>query len=366
METIHVKFDELTAMASEHKFLEPETNRFNDDKSSADFTSIPSKEDLDNLFSPMYEEYFEKRSPKVSINSAAQTTHNNQDTPSSSSIIVKDNEALPLLSSSEEQISPISHNEADKLVQEDDPADLDRNTMLSPYHTPMYEEAESSSTAEDPSNMHEITLVQPSTHTWTKAHPLKQVIGDPCRPVMTRSRLNTDAKVSKGYKQEEGVNLKELFAPVARLEAVRMCMVSSKLQEHGNSYRSNEISEHDRRAHVSHREKLVSLSSKKHDCTALSTAKADAISISCNLVQHSYTKHINIRYPFIKEPVKRGTVELYFVGTEYQLADLFTKALPKECYEYLVHRIGRALVNRSVSMRCMTLTELELLAKLPS
>ncbi|GJT66564.1 putative reverse transcriptase domain-containing protein, partial [Tanacetum coccineum] len=40
-----------------------------------------------------------------------------------------------------------------------------------------------------------------------------------------------------------------------------------------------------------------------------------------------------------EEHVKKGTVELYFVGTEYQLADLFTKALPKERFEYLVHRI---------------------------
>ncbi|GJT84130.1 hypothetical protein Tco_1058472 [Tanacetum coccineum] len=66
-----------------------------------------------------------------------------------------------------------------------------------------------------------------------------------------------------------------------------------------------------------------------------------AIAISCNPVQHSKTKHIDIRYHFIKEHVERGTVEIYFVGTEYQLADLFTKALPKERFEYLVHRIGR-------------------------
>ncbi|GJV88056.1 retrovirus-related pol polyprotein from transposon TNT 1-94 [Tanacetum coccineum] len=82
-----------------------------------------------------------------------------------------------------------------------------------------------------------------------------------------------------------------------------------------------------------------------------------AISISCNTVQHSRTKHINIRYHFIKEHVERGTIELYFVGMKYQLADLFTKALPKERFEYLVHRIG---------MRCMTPTELERLAKLSS
>ncbi|GJZ62576.1 hypothetical protein Tco_0618713, partial [Tanacetum coccineum] len=63
------------------------------------------------------------------------------------------------------------------------------------------------------------------------------------------------------------------------------------------------------------------------------------IAISCNPVQHSKTKHIDIRYHFIKEHVEKCTVELYFVGTEYQLAELFTKALPKERFEYLVHRI---------------------------
>ncbi|GJW43485.1 hypothetical protein Tco_0072284 [Tanacetum coccineum] len=82
-----------------------------------------------------------------------------------------------------------------------------------------------------------------------------------------------------------------------------------------------------------------------------------AISIACNPVQHSRTKHINIRYHFIKEHVEQGTIELYFVETEYQLADLFTKSLLKERFEYLVLRIG---------MRCMTPTELERLAKLSS
>ncbi|GJZ54377.1 hypothetical protein Tco_0609262 [Tanacetum coccineum] len=82
-----------------------------------------------------------------------------------------------------------------------------------------------------------------------------------------------------------------------------------------------------------------------------------AIAISCNLVQHSRTKHIDIRYHFIKEHVEKGTMEIYFVGTEYQHADLFTKALPKERFEYLVYRIG---------MRCMTPAQLESLAKLSS
>nr|GEX88302.1 reverse transcriptase domain-containing protein [Tanacetum cinerariifolium] len=77
-----------------------------------------------------------------------------------------------------------------------------------------------------------------------------------------------------------------------------------------------------------------------------------AIAISCNLVQHSRTKHIDVRYHFIKEKVEKGIVELLFVGTEYQLADLFTKALLEERFKYLVRRLG---------MRCLTPEELETL-----
>ncbi|GKB64028.1 retrovirus-related pol polyprotein from transposon TNT 1-94 [Tanacetum coccineum] len=48
-----------------------------------------------------------------------------------------------------------------------------------------------------------------------------------------------------------------------------------------------------------------------------------AIAISCNPVQHSRTKHIAVRYHFIKEHVEKGTIELYFVKTDYQLADTY-------------------------------------------
>ncbi|GKD42489.1 hypothetical protein Tco_1267134 [Tanacetum coccineum] len=58
-------------------------------------------------------------------------------------------------------------------------------------------------------------------------------------------------------------------------------------------------------------------------------------------------------YHFIKEQVEKGIVELFFVGTEYQLADLFTKALSEDRFKYLVRRLG---------MRCLTPDELEVLA----
>ncbi|GJX35025.1 retrovirus-related pol polyprotein from transposon TNT 1-94 [Tanacetum coccineum] len=65
-----------------------------------------------------------------------------------------------------------------------------------------------------------------------------------------------------------------------------------------------------------------------------------AVAISYNLVEHSRTKHIVVRYHFIKEHVEKGTIELYFVKTDYQLADLFTKALLVDRFYYLVRRLG--------------------------
>nr|GFA14848.1 retrovirus-related Pol polyprotein from transposon TNT 1-94 [Tanacetum cinerariifolium] len=137
-------------------------------------------------------------------------------------------------------------------------------------------------------------------------------------------------------------------------------------------------------------EKLVSWSSKKQDRTALSLAEVEymslsacctqvlwmrtqltdygfhfdkiliycdsksSISISCNPVQHSRTKHIAVRYHFIKEHVEKGTIELYFVKTDYQLTDIFTKALPVDRFNYLVRRLG---------MRSLSPKDLERLAK---
>nr|GEU69320.1 retrovirus-related Pol polyprotein from transposon TNT 1-94 [Tanacetum cinerariifolium] len=53
-----------------------------------------------------------------------------------------------------------------------------------------------------------------------------------------------------------------------------------------------------------------------------------AIALCCNNVQHSRSKHIDIQNHFIREQVKKGMVKLYFVTMDYQLADIFTKALP--------------------------------------
>nr|GEZ99710.1 hypothetical protein [Tanacetum cinerariifolium] len=65
-----------------------------------------------------------------------------------------------------------------------------------------------------------------------------------------------------------------------------------------------------------------------------------AIALCCNNVQHSRSKHIDIRYHFIKEHVENGVIELYFVNTEYQLVDIFTKALGRKRIEFLINKLG--------------------------
>nr|GEW39649.1 hypothetical protein [Tanacetum cinerariifolium] len=103
METIRVKFDELTTIASEHDSLEPVSQRFIHDDSLVKLINTPSKEDLDNLFGPMYKEYFEKRSF----------------------------DAPPIVTTSEEQTSLISLTGADEFNQEDS-IDFDEYTMEQP------------------------------------------------------------------------------------------------------------------------------------------------------------------------------------------------------------------------------------------
>ncbi|GJZ46767.1 retrovirus-related pol polyprotein from transposon TNT 1-94 [Tanacetum coccineum] len=123
-------------------------------------------------------------------------------------------------------------------------------------------------------------------------------------------------------------------------------------------------------------DRLVSWSSKRHKSVAISSTEAEyfamsgccaqilwmrshltnyglgfnkipmycdnksAIALCCNNVQHSRSKHIDIRFHFIKEHVENGVIELYFVNTEYQLADIFTKALARERIEFLINKLG--------------------------
>ncbi|GJY09639.1 hypothetical protein Tco_0377824 [Tanacetum coccineum] len=76
-----------------------------------------------------------------------------------------------------------------------------------------------------------------------------------------------------------------------------------------------------------------------------------AIALCCNNVQHSRAKHIDVRYHFIKEQVENGIMELYFVRTEYQLADIFTKPLPRERFNFLIEKLGMRSMSSEMLKR---------------
>ena len=65
-----------------------------------------------------------------------------------------------------------------------------------------------------------------------------------------------------------------------------------------------------------------------------------AISISKNPVMHSKTKHIPIKYHFLREQVLSKVIKLEYVGTKDQIADIFTKPLPKSQFEMLQAQLG--------------------------
>ncbi|GJS31199.1 retrovirus-related pol polyprotein from transposon TNT 1-94 [Tanacetum coccineum] len=159
---------------------------------------------------------------------------------------------------------------------------------------PVLEEAELSSTNLDPSNMHQFYQQHRSADQRKKNHPLEQVIGDPLKPT---SEEEVYVSQSDGFVDPDFPNyvyrLKKALYGLKQAPRAWYDKLSSFLNEHH----------------------------------------------------------------FTKEHVEKGTIELYFVGTEYQLADLFTKALPKETFVYLIHRIG---------MRRMTPTDLDRLANLSS
>nr|GFA70357.1 retrovirus-related Pol polyprotein from transposon TNT 1-94 [Tanacetum cinerariifolium] len=147
--------------------------------------------------------------------------------------------------------------------------------------------------------------------------------------------------VAKGYSQKAGVNFEESFAPVARLEAVRLFIAYAAhksltvyLIDVKTSFLYRPLKEE---VYVNqpngfvdpyHPDKVYRLKKALYGLKQDPSAWYDELSTF--LVSKGFSK-----------------------GTEYQLADLFTKALPKERFRYLVRRLG---------MRCLTPEELEVLA----
>nr|GEW67133.1 hypothetical protein [Tanacetum cinerariifolium] len=472
------------SMASAHNSSDPAPTC--QKKASVQISSDPAPEcttsnELDLLFSPMFDELLNGSTKVVSKSSAVSAADAPNQRQQPITPLTNHSTPIPTCQNPPITTSVISSeniNQAEPHAENDQVVD---DEFINIFPTPIQDQGETSSRHVDSSNMHTLYQRYPSKQRWTKDHPLEQVIGNPSQSVRTRRQLESDAEMymfaltvsrsePKNIKEamadsawiesmqeelhqfdrldiwelvdrplctNEGVDFEESFAPVARLEAVRLFIAyaahksftiyqmdvktaflygplkeevyvnqpdgfvdpyhpdqvyrlkkaSYGLKQAPRAWRNrlrnislrlNGSFDSDHAGCLDSRkstsgviqflggDKLVSWSSKKQDCTSMSSAKAEYVSlsaccaqvlwirtqltdygyhfnkipmycdskaviaISCNPVQHSRTKHIDVCYHFIKEKVEKGTVELFFVGTEYQLADLFTKALPVE------------------------------------
>ena len=131
--------------------------------------------------------------------------------------------------------------------------------------------------------------------------------------------------------------------------------------------------------------RLVTWTSKKQSCTSQSTAEVEyvaatinctnvvcikqllkgmkediiepvtlyyentsAMNISKNPVMHTKTKHIAIKYHYVRELVQDKEVKIEYINTKEQIDDIFTKELPKDAHEYVRGKLGKISLSKAI------------------
>ncbi|GKD97674.1 retrovirus-related pol polyprotein from transposon TNT 1-94 [Tanacetum coccineum] len=414
METIHVTFDELTAMASKQFSSGPGLQVMTPTTSSSGLVpnpvpqqpfNPPTKNDWDHLFQPMFDEYF---NPPSSVVSPVLV-----DAPSSSTSSTNQQQKSSIISQGVEEPIP--------------------NALFDdPCHEPL----------------HDVSTSQESSSNVQSSHsPLELIVDLQGQERRIWVLKNKARLVLPRISAREGIDFEESFAPVARIEAIRIfvanatnknitiyqmdvktAFLNGELKEEVYVSQLEGFVDHDNPSPVSKLKKdlyslkqaprawydmlssflipqhfskgavdptlftrkgtpvdathyhgmigsLMYLTSSRFDLiyavglcawfqakptekhlNAMRSQLTDygfkfnkiplycdnksAIVLCCNNVQHSRAKHMDVRYHFIKEQVENGVVELYFVRTEYQLADIFTKALPRDRFKFLIEKLG--------------------------
>ncbi|GJX12357.1 retrovirus-related pol polyprotein from transposon TNT 1-94 [Tanacetum coccineum] len=272
VKSIHLRFDEIkemseTFVSNDTSDLVPQRQKASDyDNSglvpqlknvslSAD-TTVPSQQELDLLFGPLYDEFFNAGTSSVNNSSSPTDNSKQQDTPPTMNI-----------QSSTELTNPTNVNTEENNDNQAEDTQFHQDEFINPFCTPVREITESSSRNIDNSNMHTFYQPHDSEYRWTKDQPLEQVHGNPSKPMQTRRQLATDPEmcmfllsvsiakpktikeamadsawieamqeelhqfdrlqvwelVDKPFsKNEEGIDFEESFDPVSRLEAVRI------------------------------------------------------------------------------------------------------------------------------------------------
>jgi len=74
------------------------------------------------------------------------------------------------------------------------------------------------------------------------------------------------------------------------------------------------------------------------------------ICLSKNLILHSRAKHIEIKHHFIRDYVQKGILDKQFIDTEHQWADIFTKPLTMERYDFIKKNLNMHFVSDEISL----------------
>ncbi|GJW21633.1 retrovirus-related pol polyprotein from transposon TNT 1-94 [Tanacetum coccineum] len=371
-ETVHVTFDELTegitsvqpstglgpnSMAPGHKGARPEINSLQLGRIGSGLVTTPTvpptEKQLSELFQPLFDEDEEfppdfhphlvnvapPRAPEIAPDSPSTTTVT-EDTPATTTI------------TSPSQTSPpdTGVNGPENTIT------TSGSESFENFVTNEFDSEESSSSTVNVN--HTLQNNPPIVHgqKWTKDHPLENVIGDlnrlyPCWIDAIQEEIHEFERLAvwelvpdPSHSLVIGLNWvykikldeygEESFALVARLEAIRLFLANAASQNitifHMDvkiAFLNGELNEV---VYVSQPEGFIDPDQPTHS----------AIALCCNNVQHSRSKHIDIRHHFIKEQVENRCRLLYFVETKYQLADIFTKALPRERFESILPLLG--------------------------
>nr|GEU49778.1 integrase, catalytic region, zinc finger, CCHC-type, peptidase aspartic, catalytic [Tanacetum cinerariifolium] len=401
IETIHVDFDELTAIASKQSSLGPALHEMTPATISSRLvpkpTSLtpfvpPLRNDWDMLFQSLFDELL---SPSPSVDYPAPeviapiaevvTPDRAGSTGSPSSTTVDQDAPSPSKSqSTSETQHPVITNNVEEDNHDIKVAHMGNDPLFSIPIPKVYSD-QSSSTDSIHIIMHPDHQISRHNSKWTKDHPLENIIGQLARPVSTRMQLHEQALFcycDAFLTFVEPKTYKDALTHPAGSKQCKKSSMSSNAMKYRSSYprpdkvmvitlkwiykvkleKLGAIKEsfgyHSPRLMVPRRSMTFpSLSSSSLDFSTMgvSTGSQDskpyffkdskayfdcAISLCCNNVQRSRSKHIDIRFHFIKEQVENEVVELYFVNTKYQLADIFTKALSRERIEFHINKLG--------------------------
>ncbi|GKD86144.1 retrovirus-related pol polyprotein from transposon TNT 1-94 [Tanacetum coccineum] len=323
-------------------------------------TTDPSLQELDLLLSPLYEEYFTARNQKSII---PQTNVNAEEK--------NNDQAVDAQFESYEFINPLCTPIRRQLVTDPEMCMFARTVSKAEPTNIKEAMADRAWIEAMQEELHQFNRLKMDVKTDFLNGPLKEEVYvsqpdgfvDPDHP----EKVYRLKKALYGLKQAPRAWYDKLSTFLISKGFTKGCLDTGKITSGGIQFLGD---------------KLVSWMSKKQDYTSMSMAEVEyvvlsascaqvlwmrtqlneynkiplycdsqsAMAISCNPMQHSRTKHIIVCYHFIKEQVECGIVELYFVRTEYQLADMFMKALSQERFEYLIGRLG---------MRCLTLLALK-------